>query len=151
MPAAAHTAPVRTVPSDAGFPRRPARASRRASYASLHQPTESWPVSTAAVTSAAWAPSSPGADGEGAGERGHRERRPRVARQGEPDERPPPHRPRRARDPHARGGFRCGRAGRAHPVRGVHRAIVGARRPVKAATGRVVCTDSGCFVGRMGA
>ncbi len=59
MPAAAHTAPVRTVPSDAGFPRRPARASRRASYASLHQPTESWPVSTAAVTSAAWAPSSP--------------------------------------------------------------------------------------------
>lgn len=41
------------------LPRRPARASRPASNASLHQPTESWPVSTATPTSASRAEERP--------------------------------------------------------------------------------------------
>lgn len=49
--AATHTSATRTVPSTTGLPRRPAARSRCASNASLHQPTDNCPVSTARAVS----------------------------------------------------------------------------------------------------
>ncbi len=57
MKAAARTVPAVTRPATTGLPIRPAAASLAASTASLHQPTESWPVSTASATGTA--PGSP--------------------------------------------------------------------------------------------